>query len=68
MWKLCSYYKFHSDLHYAIDSGGIRIGDPSEGLELTSLRKHTPVEGLLGQLVVGRVVKAWHKVNRDTAL
>ena len=62
------YYEFHSDLHYAIDSGSIRISDPSEGLELTSLRKHTLVERLLGQLVVGRVMEARHKVNRDTAL
>ena len=60
-------YNF-SDLRYAIDSGSIRIGDPPEWLKLTSLREHTSVERLLGQLVVGRVMNTRHQVNRDTAL
>ena len=60
--------KFHSELHYVIYGSRVRIGDSSEGLQLTSLREHTPVEWLLGQLAVGRVMKARHQINRNTAL
>ena len=60
--------KFHTDLRYAIDSSSVWIGDSSEGLELTSLREHTPVERLLGQLAVGGVMMTRHQINRNTAL
>ena len=60
--------KFHSDLRYAIYGSSVRIGDSSEGLELTSLREHTPVERLLGQLAIGGVMMTRHQINWNTAL